>query len=154
MSNEYTDPRIRLTDDIPVSFKENLKEILVIDEHFKIYQPDIKHDGIVKVELCLVRKDQYVETELTTNDGELVPSPTLPTAFLVDETNFQDIGGGLQTFERHYATFPSTWYDFKEVTYRTTYWGAINWRTWGGNTKSWHREKKCVSKSDSLLYSR
>lgn len=136
------------TFDFPESFKNDENATLLLDANFSVYQPRDVSDGVVYVEKYLVRKGKFVETERVDSSGNLTPSTIHTDAFLVDETNFQDIGGGLQTFERHYATFPSIWYDFQEVSYRTVYWGAINWRTrslFGGAT--WHTQRNVLAKA-------
>jgi hypothetical protein len=133
--------------DFPESFQNDENAILLIDANNSVYQPNDVSDGVVYVEKYLVRKGKFRETERLDENEDLVASTIRPNAFLVDETNFQDIGGGLQTFERHYATFPSSWYDFQEVSYRTVYWGAINWRSRSGTGATWQTERKVLAKA-------
>lgn len=134
--------------DFPESFQNDENATLLLDANHNVYQPRDVSDGVVYVEKHLVRKGKFVPIEKVYEGGNLITSPTHTNAYLIEETNFQDIGGGLQTFERHYATLPSSWYDFQEVSYRTVYWGAINWRTrslFGGAT--WHTQRNVLAKA-------
>ena len=141
------------TFDFPKTFQDDEGATLLLDANFSVYQPRDVSDGVVYVEKHLVRKGKFVPIEKIDEDGNLITSSTHTNAYLVDETNFQDIGGGLQTFERHYATIPSSWYDFQEVSYRTVYWGAINWRTrqkFGG--ASWHTQRNVLAKANRYYF--
>lgn len=133
--------------DFPESFQNDEDAILLLDENFGVYQPRDVSDGVVYIEKYLVRKGKFIPTERVYEGGNLIASPTHTNAYLVDETNFQDIGGGLQTFERHYATIPSSWYDFQEVSYRTVYWGAINYRTRSFGGATWHTQRNVLAKA-------
>ena len=137
------------TEDYPDIFAASEDNIIVIDPHFNAYQPSKEHNGVVFVEKCLVRKGKYVRTELSDPDtGALERKPSGDIdAFLVKETNFTDIGGGLQTFERHYATIPSVWYEYEEVTYSTSYTGKINYRLKSGTGAAWSRSRSVLAKA-------
>ena len=139
--------------DFPKTFLDDEDATLLLDAKYKVYQPRDISDGVVYVEKYLIRKGKFVETKrIDAITGNLTASETHTNAFLVDETNFQDVGGGLQTFERHYATIPSSWYDFEEVSYRTVYWGAINYRTrtFGGAT--WHTQRNVLAKATRYYF--
>lgn len=133
--------------DLPDSFLNDEKAVFVLDANASFYQPRKETDGFVLVEKCLVRKGQFVETPLTDNNGNLVASSSRTDAFLVDETNFTDIGGGLQTFERHYATFPTTWYQYEEVSYQTAYYGVINNKDRVTGTGAWSKTRSVLAKA-------
>ena len=100
-----------LSYDLPEDFLENEEAVLVLDSFASFYRPRMESDGVVYVEKCVVRKSKYVPTE------PLSVKSDKNNAYLVKETNFQDIGGGLRQFERHYATLPSDWFDFERVSY-------------------------------------
>lgn len=138
--------------DFPKTFQDDEDAILLLDANFRVYQPRDVSDGVVYIEKYLVRKGRFVRTKRTNEDQSLVASLFHTNAFLIDETNFQDIGGGLQTFERHYATIPNTWYDFQEVSYRTVYWGAVNWRTRSGGGATWHSERSALAKATRYYF--
>lgn len=154
MSNTVLDPRANLSDDLPVSFVPD--ETIIIDPNFNIYKPQKEHDGVVYVQKCLVRKDQYKIQELSYTDGEgieqLTQHPTRSDAFLVKETNFKDIGGGLFTFEKHYATFPTAWYEFEEVSYQTSHRGIINYRKKGGEGADWSKSRDVLAKAEHYYF--
>jgi hypothetical protein len=134
--------------DLPQSFLEDEESFLVIDENFGFYKPRREHDGNVFVEKCIVRKGQYRRTPLTDSDsGAMVTKSNRTDAFLIKETNFQNIGGGLQSFERHYATLPTTWYQYEEVTYQASYNGRINYRNRSGSGASWSRARNVLAKA-------
>ena len=141
--------------DVPASFPEN--QTIIIDENFNVYKPQREHDGVVYVQKCLVRKSQYVRTSLSfidesTGQEVLTPHPTKPNAFLVKETNFKDVGGGLQTFEKHYATFPTPWYEFEEVSYQTSHYGIINYRDKSGEGADWSKSRNVLAKANHYYF--
>ena len=127
--------------DFSDEFLDNENAVLVLDANFNFYKPRMEHDGVVFVERCLVRKGKYVPTPLSDSSGNLTAKKSNSNAFLVKETNFSDVGGGLQTFERHYATIPTTWYQYEQVSYRTLWWGAINYRSSSGGGNSWDKTR-------------
>lgn len=145
-----------LIDDLPKDFLESESSIIIVDPNFNTYKPQREHDGIVFVQKCLVRKGQYIREALHYIDDagkeQLTAHPTKPNAFLVKETNFQDIGGGLQTFERHYATFPTTWYEFEEVSYQTAYYGVINYRGKAGEGADWSISRKVLAQATHYYF--
>lgn len=128
--------------DFPKTFQDDDSAIFVLDGRSVCYKTRMEHDGVVFVEKCLVRKGEYVPTALSDNSGNPVAKSDIANAFLVKETNFSDVGGGLLTFERHYATIPSVWYDYEEVSYRTLWWGAINYRSYSGGGNSWDKTRQ------------
>lgn len=121
--------------DFSDEFLNDENAVIVLDANHNYYKPQVEHDGVVFVEKCLVRKGKYVP------DVNLTPSTNRVGAFLVKETNFQDVGGGLQTFEKHYANIPTTWFDYVQVSYRTLWWGAINYRSSSGGGDSWDKTR-------------
>jgi hypothetical protein len=127
--------------DFSDEFLDNENAVLVLDANFNFYKPRMEHDGSVFVEKCLVRKGKYVPTPLSDSSGNLTAKLSNSNAFLVKETNFSDVGGGLLTFERHYATIPKTWYQYEQVSYRTLWWGAINYRSSSGGGDSWDKTR-------------
>jgi hypothetical protein len=123
-------------------FQNNENAILVTDSRFSVYRPRMESDGVVYVEKCVVRKSKYVPTE------PLSVKSDKNNAYLVKETNFQDIGGGLRQFERHYATLPDDWFDFERVSYRALWWGAINYRSTVGRGSSWDKTRVTLAKAN------
>lgn len=138
--------RDNVIDDLPASFLNDEDATLVIDPNSNFYRPDSRHDGIVRIEKCLVRKGHYKEIEIEPASGNLVTSSSHNLSFLVKETNFQDIGGGLLTFDRHYATYPTPWFEYEEVSYRADYDGTINYRNKAGIGASWHATRNTLAK--------
>ena len=134
--------------DLPQSFIDDEEEVLVIDNYANVYSPSTRHDGMVVAQKCLVRKGKYKDTP-TTIKGLNDPShPKLPgISYLVKETNFQDVGGGLMTFEKQFATLPTIWFEYEEVSYRADYNGRINYRNRAGIGASWHRTRNVVAKA-------
>lgn len=127
--------------DLPNSFLNDEDAVVVLDPNFNFYNPDLKHNGIVYVEKCVVRKGKYSSTT------PLTSSEIRTNAFLVKETNFTDIGGGLQTFEKHYATMPTTWFEYAQENYRASWWGAINFRSVTGAGDSWSVTRSVAAKA-------
>jgi len=129
------------TFDFSDEFLNDENAVIVLDANHNFYKPQVEHDGVVFVEKCLVRKGKYVP------DVNLTPSANRGNAFLVKETNFQDVGGGLQTFEKHFARIPTTWFDYVQVSYRTLWWGAINYRSSSGGGDSWDKTRASAAKA-------
>lgn len=132
--------------DFSDEFLNDENAIIVLDFNRNVYKPQVEHDGLVFVEKCLVRKGKYNPTAL------LTPSSVRANAFLVDEVNFQDVGGGLQIFERHYATMPTTWFDYTQVSYRTLWWGALNYRSPSGGGDSWDKTRASAAKATHYYF--
>lgn len=134
--------------DLPASFLTNEESVLVLDELPKIYSPSTRHDGIIIAQKCLVRKNKYKDTSTTIETNQPVSShPKWNGSYLVKETNFQDIGGGLMIFEKHYATLPTIWFEYEEVSYRADYNGKINYRNRAGIGASWHKTRNTIAKA-------
>ena len=146
--------RSNLTDDFSETFPDDTT--IIIDPNLHIYKPQREHDGIVYVQKCLVRKAQYVRQLLSYQDNEgkeqLTQHPDRSNAFLVKETNFKDIGGGLFTFEKHYATFPTSWYEFEEVSYQTSHYGIINYRDRSGEGADWSKSRDVLAKATHYYF--
>lgn len=80
----------------------DLSEPWLIDPNANVYLADTNFpDSLVYVEKYAMLKGTY--QPLTRGEG----SNYHEKAYLVAETNFDDIGGGVRTFERHYARVPS-----------------------------------------------
>jgi hypothetical protein len=132
--------------DFNKEFKDNPRLIQVVDKDFLTYKPRVESDGVVHVEKCLARKDQYINTELGTKKSDR-------NAYLVKETNKQPVGGGLMTFERHYATIPDTWYDYELISYRVLWDGRVNYRNnFNGSGSSWDRTRKSIARAERRYF--
>lgn len=147
-----------LVEDFPEELEPD-KAVIVVDPFLNVYQPRRESDGVVYVEKCLLRKGQYnfdynVEKFLDPDTNEMIASTTHTNAYLVKETNFQDIGGGMQTFEKHYATFPTPWYEFVEVTYQTSHYGVINYRDKEGQGADWSKARTVLAKANHYYFQR
>lgn len=132
-----------LSYDLPEDFLENEDAVLVLDKRHNIYLPRQEsslNNALVYVERCVVRKDKYVELDPLSKKSDL-------DAYLVKETNFTDIGGGLRQFERHYLTFPSSWFDYQPVSYRAVWFGAINYRNLVGQGATWDITRTALAKA-------
>lgn len=116
----------------------------LLDGNFNYYKPRMEHNGIVYVEKWLVAKDKWKKKTglVFNNKGGL----------LVKETNFQDVGGGMRTYERHFATLPSPWYQYEEVTYRTNWRGSINHRDSSGGGSSWDKTRRVLARATHYYF--
>lgn len=131
----------KTTLDLPQSIRDSDNEVLVLSSFHNVYQPSNEHDGQVFVEKCLVRKSNYIALPLNTE--KILANKR---SYLVQETNFQSVNGGFTTFERHYATLPSDFFDFAEVSYRALWWGAVNYRSIVGSGASWDATRFTLAK--------
>jgi len=57
------------------------------------------------------KKSSFTPTAIGTE------STIRPNYFLIDETNFQDIGGGFFAFDRVYANVPTTWSETQQMAF-------------------------------------
>lgn len=142
------------TFDFSDEFKNNENAVIVLDENFNFYKPQMEHDGVVFVEKCLVRKGKYIPTPLSDSSGSPVTKSNKSNAFLVKETNFQDVGGGLEMFEKHYATFPTIWFDYEQVSYRALWNGKINYRSKSGGGDAWDKTRNTQAKATHYYFSK
>ncbi len=140
--------------DLPESFLEDENAVLILDENANFYKPQMEHDGVVFVEKCLVRKGKYIPTPLSNPNGSLIAKSNVFDAFLVKETNFQDIGGGMETFEKHYATFPTIWFDYQQLSYRALWNGKINYRAKSGGGDAWDKTRNTEAKATHYYFDR
>ena len=132
------------TFDFSDEFLDNLNSVLVLDENFNFYKPRMEHDGVVYVEKCLVRKGRYIPSELTNQSGFPYAKPNRSDAFLVKETNF----------ERHYATIPTTWFDYQQVSYRALWDGTINYVSEAGGGDSWSKTRITSAKATHYYFNK
>lgn len=80
----------------------------LLDKDFSFYQLQDEGDAFVYVEKYLVKKDIYTPRPLgyTRQDR--------PNCFLIKEVNFDDVGGGFATIQRHFARRPNSWFDYEK----------------------------------------
>lgn len=132
--------------DFNKEFKNNQNLIITIDPNFNAYKPRAESDGFVFVEKCLCRRDRYIKTPLGEKKSDR-------DAYLVKETNQTQVGGGLVSFERHYATIPSTWFDYELVTYRVIWNGRVNYRNnFNGSGSSWDKTRKSIATAERRYF--
>ena len=82
----------------------------LVDENAGFYYAQPQGNAHVFVEKYAVKKIDFTP-------GEVGMSATSKSGYLVKETNFSDIGGGLMTFNRHYAVLPDPWDGYEIVSY-------------------------------------
>jgi hypothetical protein len=82
----------------------------LLDPNAGFYQAQPQGNSYVYVEKHAARKGDFESLPIGTAHDQR-------DAFLVKETNYTDIGGGLITFERHFAVLPNDWFTFELVTY-------------------------------------
>lgn len=89
----------------------NSNGAFLLDADARFYQAQPQGNAYVYVEKYATLKDNFspltIGTRSSTRDG-----------YLVKETNYTDIGGGLATFERHFAVLPTEWHTYEQVTYQ------------------------------------
>ena len=83
---------------------------ILLDANARFYQAQAQGDAYVYVEKYAARKGDFTPAAIGT-------SADSRSAYLVKETNYTDIGGGLVTFERHFAVLPGEWFSYEQVTY-------------------------------------
>ena len=91
---------------------------ILLDANARFYQAQAQGDAYVYVEKYAARKGDFTPAAIGT-------SADSRSAYLVKETNYTDIGGGLVTFERHFAVLPSVWFNYEQVTFIKQ--GRYNW---------------------------
>jgi len=97
-----------LIHDLPSSAADGAAPIL-LDADAGRYVVSKKGEGYVYVEKYAQNKNSYTPLPVGT------PSIVRPNAWLDKETNVRDIGGGMVSFERHFAVIPKDWFDYEEV---------------------------------------
>lgn len=83
---------------------------ILLDANARFYQAQAQGDAYVYVEKYAARKGDFTPAAIGT-------SADSRSAYLVKETNYTDIGGGLVTFERHFAVLPGVWFNYEQVTF-------------------------------------
>ena len=83
---------------------------LLIDKHAGFYQAQPNGNAFVYVSKYAVKSADFTP-------GAIGASHDTEDAYMVKETNISNIGGGLMTFERHYAALPDTWDGYEIVSY-------------------------------------
>ena len=83
---------------------------ILLDANARFYQAQAQGDAYVYVEKYAARKGDFTPAAIGT-------SADSRSAYLVKETNYTDIGGGLVTFERHFAVLPGEWFNYEQVTF-------------------------------------
>lgn len=95
--------------DLP-TLADSGKSELLLDANYGFYETQKKGDAFVYVEKYAVNKDSYVE----------LPKGTISNnrnnVYMVKQTNYSDVGGGMVTFERHFAVIPSSWFDYEIIS--------------------------------------
>lgn len=94
--------------DLPPSFYSTAT-LLDSNYSFSLLDPNIP-DSKIFTELYVTKKGEYDFLEIGTR------SDYHNSAYLYQETNFKDIGGGLMTFERKYARIPDSSYTVQTVS--------------------------------------
>jgi hypothetical protein len=82
----------------------------LVDENAGFYYAQPQGNAHVFVEKYAVKKIDF-------SPGSIGGTASSRDGYLVKETNFSDIGGGLMTFERHYAVLPTAWDGYEIVSY-------------------------------------
>ena len=126
-------------------YDTNDRSVRIGTGYTNVYKVDQNHDGLVYVEKFAVLEDSYVPTPLGTK-------ATDKEAFLIKEQNFVSIGGGLQTYEKHFATIPTTWSDYAIKSYRSAWWGAINYRNIIGGGSRWDKTRFALAKCEHRYF--
>ena len=83
---------------------------ILLDANARFYQAQAQGDAYVYVEKYAARKGDFTPAAIGTSADNR-------SAYLVKETNYTDIGGGLVTFERHFAVLPGVWFSYEQVTF-------------------------------------
>lgn len=83
---------------------------ILLDANARFYQAQPQGNAYVYVEKYAARKGDFTPAAIGTSADNR-------DAYLVKETNYKDIGGGLVTFERHFAVIPNEWFSYEQVTY-------------------------------------
>ena len=83
---------------------------ILLDANARFYQAQPQGNAYVYVEKYAARKGDFTPAAIGTSADNR-------NAYLVKETNYTDIGGGMVTFERHFAVLPGEWFSYEKVTY-------------------------------------
>jgi hypothetical protein len=101
-----------VTHDLPIESAEG-EEPLLIDANAGFYEAQPRCKSYVFVERYVQKKTFFEPLP------EGTESSIRPETYLIKTTNYQDIGGGLIMFDRHYARIPLDWFDFQVVSVTT-----------------------------------
>jgi hypothetical protein len=107
-----------VTHDLPVESAEG-EEPLLIDANAGFYEAQPRGKSYVYVERY-VQKKIFFEPLV-----EGTESSIRPETYLIKTTNYQDIGGGLVMFDRHYAQIPLAWFDYQVVGITTSFFRSL-----------------------------
>jgi hypothetical protein len=107
-----------VTHDLPVESAEG-EEPLLIDANAGFYEAQPRGKSYVYVERY-VQKKIFFEPLV-----EGTESSIRPETYLIKTTNYQDIGGGLVMFDRHYARVPDPWFDYQVVALTLAFTGGF-----------------------------
>lgn len=104
--------------DLPVESAEG-EEPLLIDANAGFYETQPRGKSYVYVERYVQKKVFFTPLP------EGTESSIRPETYLVKTTNYQEMGGGLVMFDRHYAQIPQSWFDYQVVAISTAWVGLL-----------------------------
>lgn len=104
--------------DLPIESADG-EEPLLIDGNAGFYEAQPRGKSYVYIERYVQKKVFF--TPLL----EGTESSIRPKTYLVKTTNYQDMGGGLVMFDRHYAQIPESWFDYQVVAVSTAWVGGL-----------------------------
>jgi hypothetical protein len=107
-----------VTNDLPVDSAEG-EEPLLIDANAGFYEAQPRGKSYVFVERYVQKKVFFEPLP------EGTESSIRPKTYLIKTTNYQDIGGGLVMFDRHYAQIPLEWFDYQVIAVTTAWVGGL-----------------------------
>jgi hypothetical protein len=107
-----------VTNDLPVDSAEG-EEPLLIDANAGFYEAQPRGKSYVFVERYVQNKTFFAPLP------EGTESSIRPKTYLIKTTNYQDMGGGLVMFDRHYAQIPLAWFDYQVVNITTAFRGGF-----------------------------
>ena len=111
--------------DLPVESAEG-EEPLLIDANAGFYETQPRGKSYVYIERYVQKKVFFTPLP------EGTESSIRPQTYLVKTTNYQEMGGGLVMFDRHYAQIPQSWFDYQVVAISTAWIGRL------GNNADYH----------------
>jgi hypothetical protein len=104
--------------DLPIESADG-EEPLLIDANAGFYETQPRGKSYVYVERYVQKKVFFAPLP------EGTESSIRPETYLVKTTNYQDMGGGLVMFDRHYAQIPQSWFDYQVVAISTAWVGGL-----------------------------
>jgi hypothetical protein len=102
-----------VTNDLPTNSAGG-EQPLLIDGNAGFYETQPRGKSYVFVERYVQNKDFFAPLP------EGTASSIRRETYLIKTTNYQDMGGGLVMFDRHYAQIPLVWFDYQVVAVTTT----------------------------------